>query len=149
MSMSISTSSFEGEYFDETQVVRSPWSRLRLQTVIEGESMTVQSEKDLTDINNIVARFDRTGELPPGRGPGEYLDVTMLNGDLLEVMERSQEIIDKATVYFEGVEAEEAAEAAKLAEENADILARAKAMVAAANSPTDQLSFGGSGGTPV
>lgn len=139
----------DGEYGrDIKPIVRSPWSRLRIQTLTPDESMTLQSEKDLTDINYIVKQFDRSGELPGGRGPGEYLDVTMLNADLLEVMERSQEIIDKATVYFEGVEAEEAAEAAKLAEENADILARAKAMVAAANSPTDQLSFGGSGGTP-
>ena len=138
---------FDGEYRpDEVPVVRSPWSRLRVQSVPIGESMTLQSEKDLTDINYIVKQFDRSGDLPPGKGPGQYIDVTMLNGDLLDVMARAQEIIDDASAYFQEREDAEALAAEELAREQAELLERAKAMMS--NTSATVQPSGGTGASP-
>lgn len=71
-------------------------------TVIEGESATDTSMGNDTDINNIVARFDRTGILPSATTQPIYADVTALQGELTElineardVQQRSQEFIEK------------------------------------------------------
>lgn len=128
--MSMRDCGFDGVLDDAVpRRVRRDFERLRLQCVIDDESRTVQSEKDLTDINNIVARFDREGVLPPGKGPGQYMDVTALNADLMDVIERSEEIIDQATAYFSELESKEAEEAAKLAEANKQLLERAKVLM--------------------
>nr|QJB18779.1 MAG: internal scaffolding protein [Microvirus sp.] len=55
--------------------------RVRAQTEIFGESMTHESFKDETDINAIVGRYARTGELPPALHAPQYADVTGLQGD--------------------------------------------------------------------
>jgi len=41
-----------------------------------GPSLTSQAHQLETDINYIVARFQRTGELPPSNRQGQYLDVS-------------------------------------------------------------------------
>lgn len=57
-------------------------------TVVCGESRTRQSMKSECDINNIVARFKRTGVLSPVRaGSGVYLDVSTV-GDYREACDR-------------------------------------------------------------
>lgn len=60
------------------------YDRERTFSMILGDSMTVQSEKDASDVNTIVRRFQRTGELPPNpRGlEPRYEDVTGLQTDL-------------------------------------------------------------------
>lgn len=63
---------------------RNWYERHRTYTIIQGVSRTTQSHKDETDVNNIVKRFQRTGELPPNpRGlEGQYVDVTGLQEEL-------------------------------------------------------------------
>lgn len=57
----------------------SPEKRVRegLRVVFNttGPSLTTQSHRDETDINNIVRRFHRTGELPKQRTP-QYADIS-------------------------------------------------------------------------
>lgn len=77
--------------------VRMPWERLRVQTPMVGESMTHQSHAESCDINHIIRRYDNTGLLPDGRGPGQYADVTHLQEKQLDQMiTESRETLDKA-----------------------------------------------------
>lgn len=76
--------------------VRRPYERLRVETVFVGETMTVNSFKDETDINNIVGRYDRSGILPTSDKQGAFADVTGLQGDLTERINKSKAILDKA-----------------------------------------------------
>lgn len=66
--------------------LRKPYERHRTITVCEGESATDPSFSHDTDVNTIVSRFARTGVMPPGK-PGQYADVTGLQGDLTELIE--------------------------------------------------------------
>jgi len=77
-----------------------PGERIRVQSVPEGETRTVQSEKDLTDINNIVQRYQRTGFLPPPTMQPQYGDVTALNRPLIELVTDAAEITAKADAFF-------------------------------------------------
>lgn len=83
--------------------VRNRWWRERVYSDCGGDSATEQSHKDLTDINNIVQRFQRTGELPPQR-EGQYADVTPLQGDFQERIEFAKGVIAS---YDEAVKAYE------------------------------------------
>lgn len=69
---------------------RHPYARERVQTQIIGESMTHQSHHDGCDVNQIMARYSRTGEMPPGR-PGQFADVSNLQGDLTTLIEKARE----------------------------------------------------------
>jgi len=80
---------------------RDPLVRDALLFFTEGESMTRQSEKASADVNAIVERFARTGQLPPARFEGSYADVTGLQGDLTELYNRSQ---DTQAAYAEALE---------------------------------------------
>ena len=133
--------------YDEVKTcfVRRWYDRLRLQTLFEGESMTVQSEKDLTDINNIVARFDRTGELPPGR-EGVFGDVTHLNKPFQEIIDDADRIIDEAGKFITEADEKRKAEEKKQADiEKAELEQLRKAKKAALDSSADQPAFGGKG----
>lgn len=80
----------------EVQYVhRKPWARERHITVVEGESMTQQDPGMDTDINHIVARFDRTGIMPPASREPQWGDITQLQGEYLELCERAKEINGK------------------------------------------------------
>lgn len=70
-----------------------PMSRRRIQTVIVGESMTHQSAADSCDVNQIMARYDRTGVLPPSARQGVFADVTSLQVDLTEAVNSSRATI--------------------------------------------------------
>jgi hypothetical protein len=77
--------------------VRKPWERVRCYTPIVGESRTHQSHKQSCDINHIIRKYDNTGLLPDGRGPGQYADVTHLQEEQLDTMiTRSRETLDQA-----------------------------------------------------
>lgn len=75
---------------DEPYVCRDPLARIRHSFTTLGESKTRQSEKQSADINHIVERFQRTGQLPPPRQQPMYADVTALQGDLTEKVNESR-----------------------------------------------------------
>lgn len=70
---------------------RSINDRTRVVTTIYGDSKVDASQGNDTDINKVVERFTRTGELPPPR-PGQYLDCTELQGDLTEMLEKARQV---------------------------------------------------------
>lgn len=72
--------------------VRRPGTRVRQVFCPVGESMTQQQHKDQTDVNAIVERFERTGSLPPNMGQGQFADVSELQGDLSDLINRSRDI---------------------------------------------------------
>lgn len=88
--------------------VRHPRKRYRTVTHILGESRTETSHAEATDINFIVNRFARTGQLPPPRKPPSYQDVTGLQGDLTERLSWANQIL---TEYVEHQKAAEASRA--------------------------------------
>jgi len=51
------------------------------------EDMAQQQFKDESDINKLIARFLRTGEMPPPRAPGAYGDFTQVT-DFQSAMEQ-------------------------------------------------------------
>lgn len=97
-----------GEDFDGTNYGKNPrpvrprWHRFRQIAYNDGESMTQQCHKDQTDVNAIVARFDRTGYLPPNTGQGQYGDVTGLQGDLTERISLASQTIQRAEAFAAG-----------------------------------------------
>lgn len=72
--------------------VRPRWCRERRMEDFGTESSVQQGFGEQTNINEIVKRFQRTGFMPPQREP-IYADVTGLQGDLTELIERSRETI--------------------------------------------------------
>ena len=81
--------------------VRKPYERERLQISTDKPSVVDTSHGNDTDVNNIVARFKRTGQMPPvphpgAPGSGQYADVTGLQKDLTELVEESREALEKA-----------------------------------------------------
>lgn len=61
-------------------------------------TLAQQQFKDETDINNLVDRFLRTGEMPPVDGRavyGNFLDVPQSYQDCLEAVCRAQEAFDE------------------------------------------------------
>jgi len=72
--------------------IRLPLSRERLITQVPGESMVNAGFGNETDVNAIVARFTRTGQLPPPTSTPQYADVTELQRDFTELVEESREL---------------------------------------------------------
>lgn len=79
--------------------IRPPWCRVRHQFVTTDVSRTVESPGNDTDVNNIVERFKRTGSLPIADTQPQYADVTGLQGDFTELINKSRETTRKATQY--------------------------------------------------
>lgn len=71
--------------------IRKPWERQRVITPVGETSCTDTSFGNDTDINNIVARFARTGQMPPPQKEPKYADVTGLQGDLTEMLQKGKE----------------------------------------------------------
>lgn len=88
------------------RIVRRNWERTRVQTEILGESRTQQSHRDSVDVNQIVAKFDRTGQLPPNTKTAQYGDVSDLNAPYSELIEKSRETLDTAGQFIETLEME-------------------------------------------
>lgn len=87
--------------------IRNPYERHRHYTHVYGESRTHQSHAESCDINNIIKRFDNTGELPPATREPQYADVTALQGDLTERINQSRETLDTAGRQLEENQAEQ------------------------------------------
>lgn len=85
----------------EKPLPRSPNSRTRYITTVEGPSATDTSHGNDTDINKIVARFDRTGQLPDGKNNGQYVDCTPFNRDLTDLLDHAQDIQTRAKEFIE------------------------------------------------
>lgn len=93
------------------------YNRRRVVTPV-GESVTDTSFGNDTDVNNIVARFKRTGEMPEPTQEPCYQDVTGLQGDLTELLAKAEEVRE----HLEALQQHEAAEkAAKEAQDRADL----------------------------
>lgn len=115
---------------------RKPWARERLVTVVEGESATAVHMLQETDINNIVEKFHRTGLMPPANRDAQYGDVTALQGDLTETLNKTAATLQTVSDYAaETAERAEAEQAALLAQQQADAEAYRKLM--AEKSDTD------------
>lgn len=75
--------------------IRQPYHRERTPINFEGyESVTDTSHGNDTDVNNIVARFSRTGHLPKPETAPQYADVSGLQGDLTDLINQSREAIE-------------------------------------------------------
>lgn len=71
--------------------IRKPLQRERVITDLTGQkSKTDRSSGNDTDINNIVARFQRTGVMPPPTGEPHYGDVSSLQGELTDLIARGE-----------------------------------------------------------
>lgn len=80
--------------------IRAPLSRYRCVAEAGGETYTVES--DNYSIEQIINRFDRTGELPPGNGgTPQYADVSALNKDLTELHQEMGETLDSLKDFQE------------------------------------------------
>lgn len=75
---------------------RKWYDRSRVYSKIAGESMTSQSDRDHSDVNYIVSRFQRTGELPKNpRGlEPRYEDVTPLQENLTDAYNKAAGITE-------------------------------------------------------
>ena len=102
-----------------TAPAKGPFDRVRQIARIPTESQTDTSFGNDTDVNKIVARFARTGEIPEV-GNQNFADVTGLQGDLTDLMEKTREARENLANL------EEAAQKAKVeqAEKDAQDLAR-------------------------
>lgn len=74
-------------------VIRRPFDRVRCSIDEFDESRTAQSEKDETDINNIVKKFTRTKKLPEERAGAQYADVSGLNQDLTSLYNLQKQVM--------------------------------------------------------
>lgn len=104
-----------------TPPFRKPMSRIAVQVDFSHEqSLTHQSHAETTDINNIIGRFARTGQLPPAQRQGQFADVTHLTKDLTTLYNDMQELSGRIRLAQKAVEekrkADLAAESAELAE---------------------------------
>ena len=81
--------------------VRLPHHRQRVQAEGGGESDVDQSFALVTDVNDIVARYARTGELPPATRTGRFGDVTGLQGDLTDRLLWAKTHLDMAKQAYE------------------------------------------------
>lgn len=76
-----------------------PWYfRERLYTAVTGESRTQQSHADGSDVNVIVQRYQRTGQLPPNpRGlEPQFMDCTPFAEDLTSAYNNAVQVTDDA-----------------------------------------------------
>lgn len=80
--------------------IRNPFTRKRVQFTTDPVSRTHQSHREAVDVNNIIARYERTGQLPPARVQPQYADVTGLQGDLTDLYNVSRETISTADQFF-------------------------------------------------
>lgn len=76
--------------------IRKPWERERVYTDLgNNQSVTDRSGGNDTDVNKIVARFSRTGHLPPSNREPQYCDVTSLQGDLTDKLEAGRKAAEE------------------------------------------------------
>lgn len=118
------------------RVVSLPFERLRIRTVVVGSSKTVQDHADAADINQIVARFHRSGVLPEGKGPGQYVDVSELQTDNTgAAIVKSREVLSRVAQARAEKAAADRVKAKEQAAADAAELARLRELAAKATPP--------------
>lgn len=75
--------------------------RCRQQIDWVGDSLTHQAHKDEADVNKIVGRYARTGQLPEPRKGAAYADVSGLQADLTQRINESRDITSKVKKHVE------------------------------------------------
>lgn len=70
---------------DNKKIIIEKSGRVRVQSVNPGESMTQQQFEPETDVNRIMARYQKTGQMPLLKGPGKHGDFTSAK-DYFEAM---------------------------------------------------------------
>lgn len=111
----------DDEISDVVPMIRGPFSRFRVRFNCVGESMTHQSHAESCDINRIIDRYDRTGQLPTGRVQGVYDDVTSLQVDLTDAVNRSREVRSETDKFVKSRKA-------KADKEQLDLVAEVEAL---------------------
>lgn len=81
--------------------VRPRRFRERVFHELVGESMCERSHADSVDVNKIVARFHRTGDLPKPRHEPIYEDVTGLQGDFRERLAFLEGVRQRVASWYE------------------------------------------------
>lgn len=119
---------------------RKPYERLVVYSPSGQESMTVQEHAISVDINHIIEKYDRTGELPHTKPGGTYGDVSEIShANLLELQIRREAVMERLTEIEEGLQFEktrlEEIEAEK-EQRRVEEVERAKA--AASGNPVDE-----------
>lgn len=85
-----------GEVVDRLPELRDArCSRYRVMIVNDEPSSTLQDPEGITNINNIVKRYQKTGELPIAHHNPIYADVTHLQGDATEAYVIAEEVISR------------------------------------------------------
>lgn len=100
--------------------LREQHVRERFRTDVIGESRTHQSHAQSCDVNWIISRYERTGELPRTKHDGVYADVSALGGDLMEQALRARDVIDMSGGFLVQRAAEKAAAEAAVREQLAE-----------------------------
>lgn len=106
-----------GEVYTYNQsTVRMP-NGPRIRQVMDNPypSNTIDSAGNDTDVNIIMARFERTGILPPATVEPVYADVVDLQGDLTEISQRAAEALAIANKFAETWTQDQAEKAAAAA----------------------------------
>lgn len=80
-------------------------SRVRQQAEVSAGGKTQQSHKATVDVNNIIKKFDRTGQLPQPTAEPHYGDVSALNQYFGELINKANEDIATANAWFAEQEA--------------------------------------------
>ncbi len=73
-----------GEQVLKQNLTRDMAGHLRVQVVNNDPSTVVDTELEFSDINHVIERFYRTGQLPEATKQPQYGDVTGYQGDLTE-----------------------------------------------------------------
>lgn len=119
--------------------IRKPLQRERTPTDLTGqESKTDRSAGNDTDVNHIVARFQRTGIMPEPKGEAQYADVSALQGELTEILARGEAArkeLQELELQKEKEQAELIRENSVKAEANAKRLAELEALHAQTQQP--------------
>lgn len=101
-----------------TPPFRKPMSRISVSVDFSHEeSMTHQAHAESCDVNNVIGRYARTGQLPPSTRQAQFADVTHLNKDLTTLYEDMQELSGRIRLAQKAVKDKQAADLAKEAEE--------------------------------
>lgn len=91
---------------ESAPVVRPPWQRDRVQKKGGGEVITDKSAAAATDVNHIVKTYRRTGLMPEPRTPGQFADVSDLQGELTDKLIFAQEQMKNAQAVYDQVQKE-------------------------------------------
>lgn len=86
-------------YYQGEPKIRPPYSRKRSPTIVIGISTTDTSLGNDTDVNRIVARFERTGYIPTVTIPPTYMDCTEFQGDITDLLNQAAQTIETAQQF--------------------------------------------------